>query len=129
MEGVPLPEVNASLHVDEELARTIVACEVLDAWKLKPFCVAPVTFAVADQLSWPASTRADQIRRLAVFGSSPALLTVLDSLWSESDQFVRLAAAQVYRIATDRTGGCFEGGARVIDVVIVEELGKPLVDG
>lgn len=56
---------------------------------------------VAEQKSWPESLRAHQIRRLAGCPRSTALSKVLDELWVEPHPFVRLAAAQVHRVAED----------------------------
>ena len=46
--------------------------------------------------------RVSSIRTLTRSPTSPKLRSVLDSLWAESDPFIRLAAAQVHRIVEDR---------------------------
>ena len=57
---------------------------------------------IEEQLAWTTSLRVPSIRRLTRSAPSLKLRRLLDSLWTESDPFICLAAAQVSRIVEDR---------------------------
>lgn len=57
---------------------------------------------IEEQLAWTTSLRVPSIRRLTRSALSLKLRSLLDSLWTESDPFICLAAAQVRRIVEDR---------------------------